>query len=249
MWRRGPELRNTHENWSRSRVTGQSLRGDTGVPHIHPPPTEHGSSTCWAQNCHPPTPLFGARFLPFVLPLASGSLRLWSSLKALCSASGTDRWPPVRSVLPDAFLSLPLPFLSHVCSPVSFHDSLAFTWPFFYNDSGCLAWVGCLGWASADFFSNTTPSQDPPSAVELTQSRVWEHADRTHWMQLLSQSQRQGFCPHTLPFTSPPQFHRKSWEVSLLPPPHPYSECSSWQRSMMDDSRVPLSSFHQMSAP
>ena len=32
MWCRGPELRNTLENWSRSGVTRQSLREHIGIP-------------------------------------------------------------------------------------------------------------------------------------------------------------------------------------------------------------------------
>lgn len=35
--------------------------------------------------------------------------------------------------------------------------NLAFTWPCFYDDSGCPAWVGCPRWPQANFFSNTTP--------------------------------------------------------------------------------------------
>lgn len=137
MWCRGPELRDTHENWSRSRVTGQSLRGHTGIP-INPPPTEQASRTSWAQNRHPPTLLCEARFLPFALPYdfcASGSLVFFEgTLLGL-----RDRQVPSGKIChPDAFVSHPPPFLSHVYSPFFSGYNLAFTWPFFY-DSDCPA--------------------------------------------------------------------------------------------------------------
>ena len=196
---------------------------------MNPSSTTKSTRTGWAQNCHPPTVLlqicaiWSILWLPCLqvsgVLLSHDAQPWWQMGGLMVCRSGPGKFH-YAWCHPAPYA---LYFLSHICSPIFPDYNLAFTWPFFYNDSGGPARLGCLNLCQVNFFSNIIPSQDPPSWWNWPRPRCGNAqtlpTKRRFFLKAShGVSPLRGTPTPLLPFS----VSQAVWEfLSFFPPPHP----------------------------